>query len=307
MRQQERRMKHIGIVGSGNVGANTAFFAAERNIGNVCLYDIKEGLSTGKSLDMMEAAPLRNYQFSLSGTDSLDDALNTQVVIVALGAIREPGQKRADLYEANMPAIVELGKKLSKFGGVVVVATEPVDMLTAEVVRASGLPASRVLGIGGHLDVLRLRYLIADELQTAVEDVSAQVIGSHSRDMIPLLDYCSVAGVPLAKLLPHDRIASIFETMLTAGDQIVELAKRTNSFYGPSAAAVDVAEAVIRDTNRVLSVSTMLSGQYGLKDVALSLPCMVGSNGVTRVLEPKLTENERSIIASTAEILSAHN
>lgn len=298
-------MTHIGIVGSGNVGANTAFFAAERNIGNVCLYDVKESLSTGKALDMMEAAPLRNYQFSLSGTDSINDALAAQVVIVALGAIREPGQKRADLYEANRSAVVEVAKKLAGFKGVVVLATEPVDALTADLVRESGLSATGVLGIGGHLDVLRLRYLIAQELQTAVEDVSAQVIGSHSRDMIPLLDYCSVAGVPLAKLLSHERIASIFETMLTAGDEIVELAKRTNSFYGPAAAAVDVAEAVVRDTNRVLSLSTMMGGQYGLKDVALSLPVMVGSGGATRVLEPKLTDNELSILTSTAEILSA--
>jgi malate dehydrogenase len=299
-------MTHIGIVGSGNVGANTAFFAAERNIGNVCLYDVKEGLSTGKALDMMEAAPLRNYQYSVSGTDSIQDALDSQVLIISLGAIREPGQKRADLYDANLPAVTEVGKKLSGYKGVVVLATEPVDTLTAELVRASGLPASRVLGLGGHLDVLRLRYLIARELGTAVADVSAQVIGSHSRDMIPLLDYCSVAGVPLAKLLSHDRIASIFETMLTAGDEIVELARRTNSFYGPAAAAVDVAEAVIRDTNRVLSLSTLLSGQYGIKDVALSLPTMVGAQGASRILEPKLTDNELSILTSTAEILSAN-
>ena len=298
-------MTHIGIVGSGNVGANTAFFAAERNIGNVCLYDAKEGLSIGKALDMMEAAPLRNYQFSLSGSDSIEDALAGSVVIVAPGEIRSPGQKRGDLYESNRAIVTDIAKKMKGYERVVLVVTEPVDLLTADFLDASGLPAERVVGLGGHLDVLRLRYMIAKELGTDVADVAATVIGSHSRDMLPLLDYCNVSGVPLASLLGHDRIASLFEKTLHAGDQIVDLAKRSNSYYGPSAAAVDVAEAVVRDTNRVLSLSTVLNGQYGISGVALSLPVMLGAAGVKKVLEPKLNDHELEVIKATAEILSA--
>ncbi|MFP4549441.1 MAG: malate dehydrogenase [Spirochaetales bacterium] len=300
-------MTHIGIVGSGNVGANTAFFAAERNIGNVCLYDVKEGLSTGKALDMMEAAPLRNYQFSLTGTDAIEDALAGSVVILAAGEIRTPGKKRSDLYESNKPTVIDIAKKMKGYKGVVLIVTEPVDRLTSDFVDASGIASERVVGLGGHLDVLRLRYAIARELGTDVADVAATVIGSHSSDMLPLLDYCNVSGVPLAKLLPHDRIAELFEQTLHAGDEIVELAKRSNSYYGPAAAAVDVAEAVVRDTNRVLSLSTVLNGQYGISGVALSLPVMLGAAGIKKVLEPKLNVHELEVIKATAEILSASN
>lgn len=298
-------MTHFGIVGSGNLGANVAFFAAERAIGSVCLYDAKEGLSTGKALDMMEAAPLRDYQYPLRGTDRIDDALDAAVVLVSVGAVREPGQSRLDLYGRNRDDVAAIAKKLQDYKGTVIVATEPVDLMVRDIQSVSGLPASRVLGAGGVLDAMRLRYMIAKELQTSVADISATVVGPHTDRMLPLRAYCTVAGVPIGTLIAADRIDRMFERVIGAGDAILDLAKRSTSYYGPAAAIVDVAEAVLRDSKRVLSVSTVLSGQYGLSGVAMSLPAVVGAGGAERILEPSLDDSELSHLSQSAESLSA--
>ena len=297
-------MAQIGIIGSGNVGANTAFFAAEKNFAHIRMYDVKEGLSTGKALDMMEAAPLRGYQYRLSGTDDLADVLDSDVVVVAAGETREPGMKREDLYEKNKPIIEEIAGKLKGYDGVVIVATEPVDVFTVQIVR-EGLPWQRVMGIGGVLDSARLQVLIARELYVAQEDVKATVIGRHSEEMIALPAYCSVAGVPATKLMSETRFSELVRATVDAGDHIVGLAKRTNSFYGPAAAAADLAEAVVRGTNRILPVSLAVSGQYGISDVAMSLPALVGGGGIERVLEPKLTVGERVRLERSAQSLKA--
>jgi len=297
-------MAQIGIIGSGNVGANTAFFAAEKNFAHIRMYDVKEGLSTGKALDMMEAAPLRGYQYRLSGTDDLADVLDSDVVVVAAGETREPGMKREDLYEKNKPIIEEIAGKLKGYDGVVIVATEPVDVFTVQIVR-EGLPWQRVMGIGGVLDSARLQVLIARELYVAQEDVKATVIGRHSEEMIALPAYCSVAGVPATKLMSETRFSELVRATVEAGDHIVGLAKRTNSFYGPAAAAADLAEAVVRGTNRILPVSLAVSGQYGISDVAMSLPALVGGGGIERVLEPKLTVGERVRLERSAQSLKA--
>ncbi len=297
-------MAQIGIIGSGNVGANTAFFAAEKNFAHIRMYDVKEGLSTGKALDMMEAAPLRGYQYRLSGTDDLADVLDSDVVVVAAGETREPGMKREDLYEKNKPIIEEIAGKLKGYDGVVIVATEPVDVFTVQMVR-EGLPWQRVMGIGGVLDSARLQVLIARELYVAQEDVKATVIGRHSEEMIALPAYCSVAGVPATKLMSETRFSELVRATVDAGDHIVGLAKRTNSFYGPAAAAADLAEAVVRGTNRILPVSLAVSGQYGISDVAMSLPALVGGGGIERVLEPKLTDGERVRLERSAQSLKA--
>ena len=297
-------MAQIGIIGSGNVGANVAFFAAEQNIADVCMYDVKEGLSTGKALDMMEAAPLRGYQYRLAGTDDMNEALASDVVILAVGEIREPGMKREDLYEKNKPVIDELIGALASYEGVLIVATEPVDLFTHLLVKA-GIPWQRVMGIGGILDSQRLRVLIARELSVAQADVKATVIGRHSDEMIALPSYCSVAGVPATTLMSEARFSELVRQTVGAGDQIVELARRTSSFYGPAAAATDLAEAIIRGTNRIVSVSLVLNGQYGLSDVALSLPAIIGAAGIERVLEPLLTDDEKSRFAKSAQSLKA--
>lgn len=297
-------MARIGIIGSGNVGANTAFFAAERNIAPVRMYDIKEGLAIGKALDMMEAAPVRGYQFPIDGTDDLSDAMDADVIIVAAGAVREPGMKRTGLFAANRAVIETIGTELAGFAGVAIVATEPVDALVPVFSRAAGMPWQRVLGIGGALDSLRLRYLVARELGVDADGVAATVIGAHADDMLPLPRYTSVSGVPIASLLSEQRIAALFGELRSAGDTILEFFKRSTSFYGPAAAAVDLTEAVVRDAKRVLSVSFLLTGQYGVSDVALSLPAVIGRGGIERVLEPKLSDDELGRFKASAESLA---
>ncbi len=298
-------MALIGIVGSGNVGANTAFFAAEKNIAPIRMYDIKEGLSTGKALDMMEAAPIREYQYQIDGTDHLNDVMDAEVIIIAAGAVREPGMKRSDLFPINRDGIEEIASRLTGFGGVVVVVTEPVDPLVRLVVTTSGLPWQRVLGLGATLDSLRLRYLIASELKVDMGGVVATVIGPHSDDMIPLVHYTTVSGVPIAALLPPDRIEQLFEETRRAGDTILDYFRRATSYRGPAAAASDVAEAVIRDSRRTLPVSFMLTGQYGISNVSMSLPAVIGREGVIRVLEPRLSEQELSQFTASAATVAA--
>lgn len=298
-------MAQIGIIGGGNVGANTAFFIAEKQFAHVLVHDVKEGLSTGKTLDMMEAAPLRGYQYHLSGTDELAPVLESDVVIVAAGETREPGMKREDLYEKNGSIFGPIAESLAGYRGVVIVATEPIDLFTRHLVGA-GLSWQKVVGVGGTLDSMRLRVLIARELRVAQEDVKATVIGRHSDEMIALPAYCSVAGVPVLKLMSESRFSELVRETVEAGDRIVGLAKRTNSYYGPAAAAADIAEAVVRGTNRILSISLVLSGQYGVSDVAMSLPALVGPDGIERVLEPRLTDGELVGLKQSAEALAAY-
>ncbi len=295
----------VGIIGSGNLGANIAFFVAEKNIAPVRMYDVKEGLSIGKALDMMEAAPVRDYQFPVSGTDDMAELLESDVLILAAGATREPGMKRADLYEGNREIVAEIAAKLKGFTGVFVVATEPVDMLVKVAAQTSGLPWQRVLGLGALLDSQRLRYVISRDLQVGPANVTATVIGRHSDEMIPLPRYTTVSGVPVTALIDEKRLAELHAETRQAGDTIVDLFKRASSYYGPAAAATDLAEAVIRDTRRILPISFVLSGQYGIRDAALSLPAVIGRGGICQVLEPKLSEAEFSRLKASADVLAA--
>jgi malate dehydrogenase len=298
-------MTQIGIVGSGNVGANTAFFAAEKNIAPVIMHDLKEGLSIGKALDMMEAAPVRNYQFPVSGTDTLDEVLASQVVVIAAGAVREPGMKRSELLPANGEMVRELAQKFKAFGGVIVVATEPVDEMVGLFRSVSGLPWQRVMGVGCTLDALRMRYLMSRRLQVDMASVDATVVGRHSDDMLVLPGYSTVAGIPLSALLGEEEIRELAEETRMAGDTILGHFGRSTSYYAPAAAIVDIAEAVVRDTHRILSVSFSLTGQLGVSDAALSLPAVIGRTGIVRVLEPRLSESDLGRFRESAAAVAA--
>lgn len=296
-------MATIGIIGSGNVGANTALFLAETNVADVIMYDIEDGLSTGKALDMMEAAPIRGYQKRISGTDKIDDILKSEIIIVSAGKIRKPGMKREELLEDNRELIASAASSLKGVQGVVIIMTEPVDFLTTEFARKSGLPIQRIMGLGGLLDSTRLRFLIARELDVSTEIVSATVIGQHSDAMIPLEKYCSVSGIPVTRLIDDKKLSTLFEQNKSAGDGIVALAGRTSAFYGPAAAVSDLAEAIIRDTRRIFSVSQMFTGQYGIRDVSMSLPAVIGKSGIIKVLEPQLDDDQESTLKKSAETI----
>jgi malate dehydrogenase len=302
-------MARVGIVGSGNLGANTAFFVAEKGIADVLLYDIKDGLATGKALDMMEAAPIRGYRNRIRGAAALDELAGAEVVVVAAGQVRTPGQRREDLLEPNRAVIRAIAPELARLApeAVVVVATEPVDLMTRELVHAGGLGRERVMGLGGFLDATRLQYLIARELRISMESVSALVIGRHGEQMLALPRYCSVSGVPVETLLDAETLAALVREMRESGDLIVSLAQRASAYYAPSAAAAELVDAVHMDLKRILPVSVVLDGEYGLADVALSLPCVVGRQGVERVLTPTLDEAQRGHIQRSAADLAAYH
>ncbi len=299
-------MARVSIVGSGNVGANAAFFIAEKGVTDVLLIDIKEGLSRGKALDIMEAAPIRRYRNSLAGSDSLADIQGSQMVVIAAGAIRSPGMRREDLYSVNAPLIGSLAPEVARRApdSVVVMATEPVDSLTALFTLRSGMPRARVLGLGGILDSMRMRALVARELDVSMEIVSALVIGRHSDDMICLPRYCSVSGVPLPLLLSNDRIEAIVAQTRSAGDLVVELAKRSSAYYAPSAAIAELADAVHMNLSRIFPVSLVLEGEYGIRDASLSVPAVIGEKGVTRILTPELTREEKETLAQSAHLIA---
>ncbi|MDA3950703.1 MAG: malate dehydrogenase [Spirochaeta sp.] len=297
-------MANIAIIGAGNVGANTAFFIAERNIGPVVMYDVQEGMATGKALDMMEAAPIRGYQHAIRGTDSMDDLADADLTIIAAGSGREPGMKREDLFVKNAELIDSLASRMSSYKGTVVIATEPVDLMVMRFQKTSGLKAHRVLGLGGVLDSTRLRFGLSRALGITTENISATVIGRHSDQMMPLPEYCRVSGVPVTALMEQADLEKVLEETRSAGDVIVEMSQRASSYYGPSAAAADVVQAIAWDTRRILPVSFVWDGQYGISDVAMSLPVVLGWTGVSRVMEPKLTQEQVQALQRSADELS---
>ena len=291
----------IGIVGSGNVGANTAFFLAERDVADVVLYDEQEGLSTGKALDMMEAAPIRNYQTKISGTDTFSDLLDADIVIVTAGAVRQPGGKREGLLEQNRETLADVAGRMKSFTGIAIVVSEPVDSLTTVFLDESGLADNRVMGLGGFLDSTRLRLFIANELGVSMENVTALVIGRHTDSMLPLADYCKVSGIPISALMTGEKIEKVFGQTRGAGDLIVDLAQRANAYYGPSATASDLCAAIVNNTRRICSVAVKLTGQFGIDGVAMSMPAIIGSGGVLRILEPVLNKTQKKQLSESAK------
>lgn len=276
---------------------------AERSVDHVLLYDVLDGLPMGKALDMMEAAPVRGYRTRIQGTNLLDDVTRAEVIVVAAGTVREPGLKREDLFGKNSEIVAKIAADLRDVDAKIIVVTEPVDLMTTFFIRKSGLPAERVMGLGGLLDSTRLRYMIAEELGVAMENVTATVIGRHADSMIPLAGYTCVSGVPVTQLLGESKLHELFEKTRSAGDLIVQMAQRASSYYGPSAAVADLAEAIVRDEGRIMPVSVAFTGQYGVTGVAMSLPAVIGKNGVEQTLKPKLTDaQQKQLVDSAAEL-----
>lgn len=294
----------IGIIGSGNVGANTAFFLAEKGVDHVRLFDIRDGLARGKALDMMEAAPIRGYRTAIEGTDSLEAALDCDIVIITAGVPIKPGISRDSLFLENRDMMTGFAKQISNDGTKVIIVSEPVDMLTTLFAEESSLPLEQIMGLGGVLDATRLRYFIAEELGVSMENVAAQTLGRHTREMIILKEYCCVSGISIDNLLSEDKILEIFEKTRNAGSLIIELARHSRAYYGPSAVTAELAESIVRDSGRVMSVSHMLSGEYGIKGAALSLPAVIGRNGISQVMPPELDTVHIKTLTGCARVIT---
>ena len=300
-------MKKVSIVGSGNVGVNSAFFIAETAAANVLLVDIQEGISTGKALDLMEAAPIRHYRTSIEGSDAIADIAGSEVVVLAAGRIRTPGKERSEHFQENAATAREIAAAIVKYApeAKVIVATEPVDAIVKVVLDATGLDRRRVIGVGGILDSMRMASFIADALGVSPRDIHALVIGSHTSRMVPLPFYARVNGVEITQLLDAQTVGRIVDDTRRAGDMIVDLAKRANAFYAPSAAITTLVEAICLDLKLVRSVSVLLEGEYGLSGVALSVPCKLGAGGVEQIIELALNEEDRQALAASASPVRA--
>jgi malate dehydrogenase len=300
-------MKRVGIIGSGNVGANTAFFIAENRTASVTLVDVKEGLSVGKALDILEAGPLRHYDTDIRGENDIEAIRDSDIVVIAAGRVRAPDQSRDALYRDNARLTAKLCDAIKSLapGAVVVNVVEPVDMITLMAQESLGFDRTRVLGVGGLLSSTRLRYLVSNSLGVSSREVTGMVIGPHRPSMVVLRDTVRVSGIPVEKLLPDEKLDSILDEVRRAGDTILQLAQRSTSYYAPSAAVAALVEAIVRDTKAILPVSLRLQGEYGLQDIAVSVPARIGKAGMAEIVSIQMNPGEQRAFAVAAEELRA--
>jgi malate dehydrogenase len=296
-------MKKVSIIGSGNVGVNSAFFIAEMAAAHVVLVDVKEGIAEGKSLDIMEAAPIRSYRTRIDGSSDIGSIAGSHAVVLAAGKIRTPGHDRGEHFRENSAIVRGLCASIIEHApdALVVVATEPVDAMVKVVLEETSFDRKRVFGIGGVLDCTRMAHFVSEELGISPHDVTATVIGSHTKMMVPVPSYTCVNGIPVTMLLEPDAVAEIVEKTRNAGSVIVDLSKRANAYYAPSAAIAQVVEAVCIDTHKVISLSVLLEGEYGMSGVALSVPCRIGAEGVEKILEVEMEEETLRAFKESAE------
>jgi malate dehydrogenase len=290
--------KKVSIIGSGDVGTNAALFIAEKNIADVQLVDIKEGMPQGKSLDLMEAAPIRGYNDFISGGTNLSAITDSQVVVIAAGKVRTPWMERADVLSENAAIVSTLIEPIIRYASdaVIVVVTEPVDAMTYLVQKKTGFSPRRVVGMAGVLDSERLRYFIADKLGVSILDTTAMVIGGHHKFMIPVPEYCRVAGIRVTELLDDGQIERLTERVRNANEEILALLKTSSSCMAAAAAVAEIVEIIVRDSRRIVSTPIVLDGEYGLKDICLGVPVVLGENGVERIIELKLKPDQREAL-----------
>lgn len=301
-------MKKVGIIGSGNVGANTAFFIAENRAASVTLFDIKEGLSVGKALDMLEAGPIRRYDTDIRGANSIEEISGSDIVVVAAGRVRAPDQSRDELFKENSQLMLRLCDDIKRLApdAVVINVVEPVDMLTLMAQKALGFDRMRVLGVGGLLSSTRLRYLISSALEVSSREVTGMVIGPHRPTMVFLRDTIRVSGIPVDKLLPSEKIDAILKEVRKAGDDILQMAQRSTAYYAPSAAVAMLVSAIVRDRKVLLPVSVRLQGEYGIGAVAVSVPVRIGEKGGDSIITLKMSRDEnREFIESVNDLVDS--
>jgi malate dehydrogenase len=288
-------MKKVSIIGAGNVGANAAFYIGEKNFADVMLVDVVEGRAKGKALDLMEAAPVRYYDAKIDGSDKIEDIVGSEVVVITAGHVRKPQMSRLDLLETNArvidPIIAQIKQRAPE--AIIINITEPVDALTYYLWKKGDFDPKRIIGMTGVLDTSRLREFISKELQVSTANTTAVVIGGHHDYMVVIPRYASVEGIPITQLLPPERIEKLIKRTRTAGTEILSYLKTATAHYAPAAAIAEIAEAIIKDAKRVLCVSACLRGEYGVKDLCLGVPAIIGAGGVEKIIELMLTIEER--------------
>jgi len=294
----------IAFVGAGQIGGNLALMAGQQQLGDVVVLDIPEleGTAKGKALDIAQMSSTQNFDTRYVGTSDWKDAVGADVVVVTAGRPRKPGMSRDELLDVNVKIMKEVAANVKKYcpDSFLVVVSNPLDAMVYAAYKITGFTQKRVIGMAGVLDSSRFRYFVADKLGVSVEDVTAFVLGGHGDDMVPVVQYCSVGGIPLTQLMKKEDIAAIVDRTRKAGTEIVGLLKTGSAYYSPAASAIAMVESYLRDKKRVLPAAALLTGQYGLKDIFLGVPTIIGKDGVEKVLEVELGKEDLDALHKSA-------
>ncbi|RYI26176.1 malate dehydrogenase [Bacillus infantis] len=299
------KRKKISVIGGGFTGATTAFLLAQKELGDVVLVDIPqmENPTKGKALDMLEASPVQGFDANITGTSSYEDTKDSDIVVITAGIARKPGMSRDDLVQTNQKIMKSVAQEIVKYSpeSYIIVLTNPVDAMTYTVFTESGFPKNRVIGQSGILDTARFRTFVAQELNLSVKDITGFVLGGHGDDMVPLVRYSYAGGIPLETLIPKDRLDAIVERTRKGGGEIVNLLGNGSAYYAPAASLVEMCEAILKDQRRVLPSIAYLEGEYGYEGIYLGVPTILGANGIEKIIELELTDEEKAALDKSAE------
>ncbi len=292
----------ITVVGGGNVGASAAINLAMKELGDVVLVDVVEGVPQGKGLDMAQMGPIEGYDVQLTGANDYAPTANSDVVVITAGLARKPGMSRDDLLVANYEVVKSVTENIAKHSpnAILVLVTNPLDAMCTVAHHVSKFPKHRVVGMAGVLDSARFRTFIAMELNVSVENVTAVVLGGHGDTMVPVTRLSNVSGIPLSELIPADRLAAIVDRTRNGGAEIVKYLKTGSAYYAPSAAAVEMVESILKDKKKVLPCAALLEGEYGIKGLFVGVPVKLGRNGVEKIYEMQLNAEEKAMLAKSA-------
>ena len=294
----------ITVVGAGHVGATCAQRLAERELAReVVLIDIVEGIPQGKGLDQWESAPIEGFDSHVIGANDYEEAADSELFIVTAGIARKPGMSRDDLLKTNAGIVESVSKEIARVApdSIIIMVSNPLDVMAYVAMKTTGFPRERVIGMAGVLDTARYRSFISLELGVSVEDIQALVLGGHGDTMVPLVSYTTISGIPLTQFLENERIEALLERTRKGGAKIVGHLKTGSAYYAPSAAAVQMAEAIVKDKRRILPCAAYLEGEYGHEGIFLGVPCQLGEGGLQRVIEVELTESEAEALANSAK------
>jgi malate dehydrogenase len=297
------RRNKVTVVGAGNVGATTAHWIVAKELADVVLVDIVEGMPQGKALDLMQATPVEDSDCKITGSNGYGETAGSDVVVITSGIPRKPGMSRDDLLATNKKIVGSVCAEVKKSSpdASVIIVSNPLDAMCHVAYDALGFPRERVMGMAGILDTARYKTFIAMELGCSVEDIHGMVLGGHGDTMVPLPNHTSVAGIPLKELVSKAKIDAIVERTAKGGAEIVALLKTGSAYYAPASSTVAMVESILKDKKRVLPCATLLSGQYGHKDLFIGVPCVLGARGVEKVIEVKLDDHEKKLLDNSAK------
>jgi len=295
--------RKVTVVGAGNVGATTAHRLADKQLADVVLIDILEGVPQGKGLDLLQSGPIEGYDVHVKGTNDYADTANSDVVVMTAGFPRKPGMSRDDLLKANYDVVKGTIEKLARYSpeSILIVVTNPLDAMAQAAYKVSGFSRNRVIGMAGVLDTARYRTFIAEALEVSVQNVHGFVLGGHGDTMVPVPRYTTVAGIPVTELLPKEKLDTIIKRTAGGGAEIVSLLKTGSAYYAPSAAAVEMVEAIFNDRKKILPCAAYLEGEYGIHGLFVGVPVKLGARGIEQIIEIKLTAEEQAALQKSAD------